>query len=107
MSSAEEQVTRHIRHRGWSTYGPSHSTGASTATGLRRVDWVRLVVEHDTMRAEAVGTGYRLPTSRPIPLAVAAALIGGGTPSVTRRLDHDPAVRAVDQGPDAGPYPGR
>ena len=25
-----------------------------TATGLRRVDWVRLVVEHHTVRAEAV-----------------------------------------------------
>ena len=65
------------------------------------------MVGHDTMRAEAVGTGYRLPTTRPIPLAVAAALIGGGTPSVTRRLDDDPAVRAVDQGPSAGPDAGR
>ena len=38
------------------------------------------------VRAEAVGVGYRLPTTRPIPLSVAAALMAQGTPSVTRRL---------------------
>jgi hypothetical protein len=55
--------------------------------GLRRVDWIRFVVDHDAVRAEAVGVGYRLPTTRPIPLLVAAALTAQGTPSVTRRLD--------------------
>jgi hypothetical protein len=58
-----------------------------SAAGLRRVDWVRFVVDHDAVRAEAVGVGYRLPAARPIPLAVAAALLAEGTPSVTRRLD--------------------
>ena len=57
------------------------------AAGLRRVDWVRFVVDHDAVRAEAVGVGYRLPATRPIPLSLAAALIAEGTPSVTRRLD--------------------
>jgi hypothetical protein len=52
--------------------------------GLRRVDWVRLVVDHDAVRAEAVGVGYRLPSARPISLSVAAALMAQGTPSVTR-----------------------
>jgi hypothetical protein len=56
------------------------------AAGLRRVDWVRFVVEHDAVRAEAVGVGYRLPAARPIPLSVAAELLAQGTPSVTRRL---------------------
>ena len=56
------------------------------AAGLRRVDWIRFVVDHDAVRAEAVGVGYRLPTTRPIPLSVAAALMAQGTPSVTRRL---------------------
>ena len=55
-------------------------------TGLRRVDWIRLVVDHDAVRAEAVGVGYRLPTACPIPLSVAAALMAEGTPSVTRNL---------------------
>jgi hypothetical protein len=56
----------------------------SSAAGLRRVDWVRFVVDHDAVRAEAVGVGYRLPTARPISLSVAAALLAQGTPSVTR-----------------------
>ena len=57
------------------------------AAGLRRVDWVRFVVDQDAVRAEAVGVGYRLPATCPIPLSLAAALIAEGTPSVTRRLD--------------------
>jgi hypothetical protein len=56
------------------------------AAGLRRVDWVRFVVDQDAVRAEAVGVGYRLPTTRPIPLSVAAALLAQGTPSITRTV---------------------
>jgi hypothetical protein len=56
------------------------------AAGLRRVDWVRFVVDHDAVRAEAVGVGYRLPSTRPIPLSVAAALLAQGTPSITRTV---------------------
>ena len=56
----------------------------ASATGLRRVDWVRFVVDQDAVRAEAVGVGYRLPVARSIPLSVAAALVAQGTPSVTR-----------------------
>ena len=60
--------------------------GLPPSTGLRRVDWVRLVVERHTVRAEAVGVGYRLPVTRSIPLSVAAALVAAGIPSVTRRV---------------------
>ena len=56
-------------------------------TGLRRVDWVRFLVDQDDVWAEAVGVGYRLPVARPIPLSVATALVAQGTPSVTRTLD--------------------
>jgi hypothetical protein len=56
------------------------------AAGLRRVDWVRFVVDQDAVRAEAIGVGYRLPTTRPIPLSVAAALLAQGTPSITRTV---------------------
>jgi hypothetical protein len=68
------------------------------AAGLRRVDWVRFVVGHDAVRAEAVGVGYRLPATRPIPLALAAALIADGTPSVTRRLDARTIARQSGSG---------
>jgi len=56
--------------------------------GLRRVDWVRLLVEEDEVRAEAVGVGFRLPTTCPIPLSLATELIAMGTPSVTRVADN-------------------
>jgi hypothetical protein len=55
--------------------------------GLRRVDWVRLLVDEDEVRAEAVGVGFRLPTTCPIPLSLATELIAMGTPSVTRVAD--------------------
>jgi hypothetical protein len=48
------------------------------------------VVEHHNVRAEAVGVGYRLPATRSIPLSMAAALVAGGIPSVTRRVDDSP-----------------
>jgi hypothetical protein len=56
------------------------------AAGFRRVDWVRFLVDQDAVRAEAVGVGYRLPVARPIPLAVASALVAQGIPSVTRTI---------------------
>jgi hypothetical protein len=62
------------------------SKDRASAAGLRRVDWVRFVVDHDAVRAEAIGVGYRLPAARPISLTVAAALLAQGTPSVTRKV---------------------
>lgn len=56
--------------------------------GLRRVDWVRLLVDDDGVRAEAVGVGFRIPVIWPIPLSVARKLIESGTPHVTRSLAH-------------------
>jgi hypothetical protein len=58
------------------------------AAGLRRVDWVRFLVDNDAVRAEAVGVGYRLPVACSIPLSVASALVAQGTPSVTRRISN-------------------
>jgi hypothetical protein len=93
MTSIEGQGTkrRWRTPKGSSLVGHGKPIGALTETGLRRVDWVRIVVDHDSVRAEAVGVGYRLPTSRPIPLPVAAALIAGGTPSVTRTIERPAA----------------
>jgi Lon protease-like protein len=62
-------------------------------TGLRRVDWVRFLVDLDAVRAEAVGVGYRLPVARPIPLSLATAIVAQGTPSVTQRLDDGADLR--------------
>jgi hypothetical protein len=50
--------------------------------GLRRVDWVRLYPDGAHPRAEAVGVGFRLPVTMPIPVSMAARLIAAGTPSV-------------------------
>ena len=52
--------------------------------GLRRGDWVRLVVDDERVRAEAVGVGFRVPVTCPIPLSVAVRLIARGIPLVTR-----------------------
>jgi len=59
------------------------SSGAAPVAGLRRVDWVRLFVDHGQLQAEAVGVGFRLPVTCPISLAVAARLIASGVPHVT------------------------
>ena len=59
---------------------------SAAALGLRRVDWVRLLVDDDHVGAEAVGVGFRLPTTCPISMSVAARLIESGVPHVTRHL---------------------
>ena len=65
---------------------PSGPVSAAALVGLRRVDWVRLLVDDDHVGAEAVGVGYRLPASCPISMSVAARLIQSGVPHVTRHL---------------------
>ena len=60
------------------------SSDVETPAGFRRVDWVRLWIDRDRVSAEAVGVGYRLPATRPIPLATAVELLAAGIPHVTR-----------------------
>jgi hypothetical protein len=70
---------------------------ANSRVGLRRVDWVRLTRDHGQVRAEAVGIGFRVPVTCPIPLALAAELIASGTPHVTRTEDaHTPTHLATE-----------
>jgi hypothetical protein len=52
---------------------------------MRRVTHVRVVVEPDRVRAEAVGVGHRMPVTRPIPVATALELARSGVPMVHRR----------------------
>jgi hypothetical protein len=54
-------------------------------TGLRHLQWVRVVLGGDATRAEAVGIGHRHPRTVPITLALAARLVGNGTPVVIHR----------------------
>jgi hypothetical protein len=56
----------------------------SQLTGLRRVDWVRVVLGDGGPTAEAVGVRHRRPAATPISIAVAARLAAEGTPLVVR-----------------------
>jgi hypothetical protein len=57
-----------------------------TITGLRRVDWIRVLVGDDGPRAEAVGVSHRCPTTAPITMAAAVRLVAGGALLVLRDL---------------------
>ena len=46
--------------------------------GLRRVDWVRIVVEARGARAEVQGVRHRRPVTLPVSLGVAGRLVAGG-----------------------------
>jgi hypothetical protein len=67
--------------KSWGARVPA--SDAAGRTGLRRVDWVRLIDEGGRYRAEVVGVGFRLPVTRPVPLSLAADLIFSGVPHVT------------------------
>jgi hypothetical protein len=56
------------------------SRSATCPVPLRRVEWVRVTVDGRSVRAEAVGVGYRLPASCRISMAMAADLAGQGVP---------------------------
>jgi len=47
---------------------------------LRRVQWVRVVVDDHSARAEAVGMGHRFPATCRISMDTAAALVRQGVP---------------------------
>lgn len=54
--------------------------------GLRRVEWVRLLVGPRGTRAEAVGVGHRLPAAIPVSLRTATQLMRAGTPLIVRHV---------------------
>jgi hypothetical protein len=64
------------------------SSEVTNRTGLRRVDWVRLLDDGGRFRAEVVGVGFRLPVTYPIPLSLAADLIASGVPHVTCSVEN-------------------
>ncbi|HEY3941147.1 MAG TPA: hypothetical protein VGL60_01570 [Acidimicrobiales bacterium] len=83
-----ERVSEHRSGKHGRLARARHS--GSGVTGLRRVDWIRVVVDHHEVHAEAVGVGHRLPATCPIPLSTAAALIAEGIPSITQRVARSP-----------------
>ena len=65
--------------------GDPGGTGQTPAgLGMRRVDWVRILVAGSRVRCDAHGVGHRLPCRRPLSLGVALALRAGGVPTIIR-----------------------
>lgn len=54
---------------------------------MRRVSWVRIVLDGDRASCEALGVGHRLPAVRRISLDTALALAASGVPTVVRSPD--------------------
>lgn len=73
---------------------PKATPRAVVGTGMRRVSWVRIVLDDDNrrggVRCEVVGVGHRLPITRPVPLDTALALAASGVPTVVRAADGAP-----------------
>lgn len=66
--------------------GDQAGTGrAAAGLGMRRVDWVRILVAGGTVRCDAQGVGHRLPCRRPLSLGAALALRAVGVPTIIRR----------------------
>jgi hypothetical protein len=60
---------------------PSTRRPPVSALGFRRVDFVRVIVDHDGTTAEVTGVTHRLPRTIRVPLHTANALIDAGVPS--------------------------
>ncbi len=57
------------------------------ATGMRRVSWVRIVLDDSGAHCEVLGVGHRLPSVRKVSLDTALALAASGVPTVVRSAD--------------------
>lgn len=51
---------------------------------MRRVSWVRIVVDAHGAHCEVLGVGHRLPTARRVSLDTALGLAATGVPTVVR-----------------------
>lgn len=63
---------------------PAGSAARLPELGLRRVGWVRVVLGAGAPRCQVVGTSFRRPVVREIPLRTATALLAAGVPGVVR-----------------------
>ena len=53
---------------------------------MRRVSWVRIVVDGEGAQCEVLGVGHRLPAVRRVSLDTALALAASGVPTVVRSV---------------------
>jgi hypothetical protein len=63
---------------------------ASPDTGMRRVSWVRIVVDGEGAHCQVLGVGHRLPSVRRVSLDTALALAANGVPMLVRTGDAAP-----------------
>lgn len=54
---------------------------------MRRVSWVRILVDDHGPHCEVHGVGHRLPNAHRVSLETALALAAGGVPTVVRSAD--------------------
>ena len=54
---------------------------------MRRVSWVRIVLDESGPHCQVLGVGHRLPNARRISLDTALALAATGVPTVVRSVD--------------------
>ena len=66
---------------------PAGGVDVRVDTGMRRVSWVRIVLDDDGAHCQVLGVGHRLPNARPISLETALALAATGVPTVIRSAD--------------------
>ena len=64
-------------------------------TGMRRVSWVRIVLDDGGAHCEVLGVGHRLPNVRRVSLDTALALAASGVPTVVRSADRAPQALAT------------
>jgi hypothetical protein len=74
---------------------------ALPTTGMRRVSWVRIVLDDHGAHCEVHGVGHRLPSVRRVSLDTALALAAGGVPTVVRSV-HDADADGAEQALAAG-----
>ena len=66
---------------------PKATRPGAVQTGMRRVSWVRIVLDDDGPHCQVLGVGHRLPNARPVSLDTALALAASGVPTVVRSAD--------------------
>jgi hypothetical protein len=74
---------------------PKATGGATVETGMRRVSWVRIVLDDAGAHCEVHGVGHRLPNARRVSLDTALALAASGVPTVVRSAQQAPQALAT------------
>jgi hypothetical protein len=62
---------------------------------MKRIDWVRIVLDGDDCRAEVHGVGHRVPRTVRVAMATASTLAAEGVPLLVRRTDDRSASAAA------------